>query len=437
MSRAGQGGFTVRIAGLDATSTFTVQAGDGRLPEHRLEVVERPAVAAAQMRVEPPAYISPQPVDLAWNSDTFQVPAGSRVTVTLEATKPLSGASCRLDGGPPLAMEQPGPSTVSAGFSAAQDVSCEFALTDTLGIGMAEPLRVQVKAVADQPPAVRLATSGVGEMLVASARVPAHVSATDDYGLTAVRLLRSYEGAQGARGASDLLPLDLMQGPLGAEFSAARVLDLAELGLAPGGRLVLSAQATDNRQPAPPNVGSSPALTFRIVTVQELLSSLLVRQQDLRRDIEGEVSRQRDLTQRLDPAHAADLARELRAAARVPVLTAAGYEAVLEQMLNNGVLAQSAFERYAGEIVAPLEATGGPDGPIQKAAAALDGGAVEEARAQVAQAVNAMDRVRSRMMVLESYAGLVASLKEVTASQQSILGNTQQLQQNVLDLLGK
>ena len=434
MSRAGQGEFTAHVPGLDASSAFTVQAGDGRLPEHRLEVVERPAVAGARMRVEPPAYISAQPVDLAWNSDTFQVPAGSRVMVTLEATKPLSAATCRLDGGPPLAMEQAGPSTVSTGFDAARDAACEFALTDTLGIGMAEPLRVQVKAVADAPPAVRLVTSGVGEMLVPSARVPVHVSATDDYGVTAVALERRFEGAQGA---TDLPPVDLMGGTVGVEYSADRVLELAPLDLAPGGRLVLSARATDNREPVPPNTGISPPLTFRIVTVQELLASLLVRQQDLRRDVEGEIGRERDLSQRLDAAHAVDLARELRTAARVPQLAAAGYRAVLEQMLNNGVVAQPAFDRYVGEIVAPLEGVGAPDGPVQRAAAALDAGAAEEARGQVAEAVGQMDLARSRMMVLESYAGLVASLKEVTASQQSVLNGTQQLQQGILELLGK
>ena len=184
-------------------------------------------------------------------------------------------------------------------------------------------------------------------------------------------------------------------------------------------------------------MGSSPPLTFRIVTVQELLSSLLVRQQDLRRDIKGEGQPGRDLSLRLDPAHAADLARELRAAARVPELTAAGYGPCSSRCSTTAWWAQTAFDRYVGEIVAPLEAAGAPDGPIQKAAAALEGGAVEEARPQVAAGGRAMDRVRSRMMVLESYAGLVASLKEVTASQQSILGSTQQLQQNSLDLLGK
>jgi hypothetical protein len=409
MARAGSGQFTARVAALDATSTFSVQAGDGRLPEHRLEVVDRPAVAAARMQVTPPAYISPHPIDLAWNSDTFDVPAGSRVSIALQATQPLSAAVCRLDGGPPQPMQQSGPSTASTAFDAAHDVSCEFSLTDTFGIGMAAPLRVEVRAVPDRPPAVHLTGSGVGDMVVATARVPVHVSATDDYGVTAVQLLRRYEGEGPAK---DFPPIDLPQGAGGTEFSADRVVELSGLDLAPGGRLVLSATATDDRQPPPPNTASSPALSFRVVTVQELLSALLVRQQDLRRDLEAEMDRGRRL--------AALSTAGLRSGAHVAELTASGYRAVLEQMLNNGVIAQAAFDRHIAEIVTPLETL----------AAAMERGPVTDSLAR-------MDAVRSRMMLLESYAGLVASVKEVTAAQQRVLEGTQQLEQNVLDLIGK
>ncbi len=101
-------------------------------------------------------------------------------------------------------------------------------------------------------------------------------------------------------------------------------------------------------------------------------------------------------------------------------MTATGYRAVLEQMLNNGVIAQTAFDRHVAEIVAPLEAV----------APSLRRGEADDALAQ-------MEAVRSRMLLLESYAGLVASLREVTAAQQGVLKNTQKLQQDVLKILGQ
>ncbi len=409
MARAGSGEFTADIAALDSSSTFTVRAGAGRVPSHRLEVVDRPAVAAGRMEVQPPAYVSDQPVELAWNSDTFDVPAGSRVSVTLQCTRALSTADCRLDDGPPLPMEQSGPSTVSTAFDAARDVACEFALTDNLGIGMAVPLRIRVRAVPDRPPVPHVTTSGVGETIVATARLPLHVSATDDYAVTSVRLDRRYETEQAA---TDLPPIEFLQEGSAPEFGADRVLDLAPLDLAPGGRLVLTVHATDNRQPPPPNAADSPPLSFRIVTVQELFSTLLVRQQDLRHDLEAEIDRER--------AIAAGGPGDLRSGAHVAGMTATGYRAVLEQMLNNGVIAQAAFDRHVAEIVAPLEAV----------APALQRGEADDALAQ-------MEAVRSRMLLLESYAGLVASLREVTAAQQGVMENTQQLQQNVLKILGQ
>ena len=274
---------------------------------------------------------------------------------------------------------------------------------------MAAPLRITVRAVPDRPPVPHVTASGVGETVVPAARLPLRVSATDDYAVTAVQLERRWEAEQGAR---DLPPIDLLQGGGAPDFGADRALDLAPLDLAPGGRLVLTVQATDNRQPPPSNTAASAPLSFRIVAVQELLSTLLVRQQDLRHDLESEMDRERGTS--------AGTAGDLRTGAHVARLTADGYRAVLEQMLNNGVIAQAAFDRHVAEIVAPLEAV----------AADLERGFAGDVPAR-------MEAVRSHMLLLESYAGLVASLREVTAAQEGVLEGTQKLQQNVLDLLGK
>jgi len=396
MAREGPGRFAARTPPVNATSAFTVRAGDARLPEHRLEVVERPAVASARMVVRPPAYISPEPVELAWNAPAFEVPAGSGVSISLRATKALSAATCTVDGGAPQAMKRVGAREVSYELRADRDLTCEFSLTDTVGIGMAEPLRVSITALEDRPPTARLTASGVGDILLPTARVPVQVSVSDDYGVTGVRLLRRYEPADGS---VDYPPVDLLDGPAGSQFSAGHIVELAPLGLPPEGRLVLSASAEDNRVPAPPNSATAPPLSFRLVSVQELLSALLLRQQDLRRDLEEQIARPAELS-------------------RVPELTASGYAALLEQMLNNGIISRAAFQHHSAEIVEPLRA----------AAEALAGGRLEQARAD-------MQRARAAMMLLESYGGVVASLAEVADTERTIRDETGQLESDILDLL--
>ncbi|MHC4788511.1 MAG: hypothetical protein ACYS8K_04810, partial [Planctomycetota bacterium] len=85
MERVGQRLFRARLRGLEETSLFAVRAGDGRTEERRINVVDRPSVAEARMEVRPPAYISPDPVELAWNAPVFRIPEGSEATVTITA----------------------------------------------------------------------------------------------------------------------------------------------------------------------------------------------------------------------------------------------------------------------------------------------------------------------------------------------------------------
>lgn len=455
MERVGEDAFSAELTGLAETTAFTVRAGDGVLDEQRIEVVDRPAVSRARLIVTLPDYITERlvgrgaagPVELAWRAAGFEIPKGSQATVILEASKPLSSARCRLDDAEPPSPRRMGRRSVQFAFEVDRDLSCEFTLVDTHGIESEEPFRVELRAVQDTPPQVSVFASGVGDMLVPEARVPLTVRAGDDYGADAVWLDQWYEGPDGRR---DCPRVQLWDGPARIEFSAELVTELRERRLPATGRFVVAAGARDNCAVGGPNTGRSAPLSFRLVTVRELLGALLLQQQDLRRDLEQQVQRQKDIKERLqgqlgeDPVQAAPLETlepMQRALAGVLDLTGAGYRNVLDQMLNNRVIARPNYESRLAGIVRPLEVLGGSEGAVLQAADALDQmhrdgpPAAGAASDLMAAAIGQMEQVRARMMLFESYAALVASVEEITDDQRELLRRTREQEQRSLDAL--
>ncbi|MHC4481800.1 MAG: hypothetical protein ACYS1C_12655, partial [Planctomycetota bacterium] len=234
----------------------------------------------------------------------------------------------------------------------------------------------------------------------------------------------------------DYPALQLWSGAASREVSAEHVVDLGARGLPERGSVVFSAAARDSRAPDPPNVGHAGPLRFRLVSAHELLAALLLQQQDLRRDLEEEMQRQQALKRRLEAGSYDGVEKAERDAADALARTAAAYADLLAQMLHNRVLGAAAHESRLGGIVKPLEALAASDGALYHAveAAAVDG-LPSRAAALIAEAVAEMERVRARMMLVEGYAAVVASVQEIAGQQRELLRRTGEQQEHLLDLL--
>jgi hypothetical protein len=431
MERTEAGVFAAQTGPLTEDVEFSVRAGDGLLAGERIAVVERPRVEAARLVVRPPAYTGIGRTELAWTAPVFQVPAGSDVEVLVEASRPLGSALCRVGEEVFRLDDLQGRRSASFTFPVSRDLGCEVALTDVQGIEMARPLAAKLRVLADAVPQVRLAAPGVGDMVLAEARVPLEAVATDDYGIGSLWLDLVYRGRDGATWRDEV---PLWRGPEARELEGRHELSLGTRRVAPGGRLLVSAAARDNCALDGPNIGRSAPLSFRVVTKHGLLASLLLRQQDLRRDLEEQVERQDGLIGRLPDSEGLPSAQ--RALAPVLELTASGYGDVLAQMLNNGVLAETAHAARVDGIVRPLESLAAPEGAVAAAAGALAAGEAEPARRAMRSARDEMAKVRARMMLLEDYAAVVASLEEISEGQRELLGRTRQRERSLLEILG-
>ena len=253
MKRIGQDVFRTDLKGVRENSTFTVEAGDGRLAPHRLVVAERPRISRAEIRLVPPEYIGEAPKELAWDTPSLEVPVGSELQFSLTCTKPIRWAALSLDGARPVALDVPSARTATTALTVAADARCAFTIRDTSGLDMAEPLELAVRALPDRAPDVLLAADGVGERVTPSARLPLRVRAKDDHGVDRAWVEGRYEaGDQKAQLPPVELPL--AEPPLRAPGWEA-AMDLIGLGVAPGGRVSCVARARDRRVSPGPNVG--------------------------------------------------------------------------------------------------------------------------------------------------------------------------------------
>ena len=86
-------------------------------------------------------------------------------------------------------------------------------------------------------------------------------------------------------------------------------------------------------------------------------------------------------------------------------------------------------------IVAPLRRTASGDGSASTAARALEGGEVAfvEAEAAMGSTLRTLEAVRSRMLLLETYAQVVVAVEEISERQRDVLQRTRTRYGDLLD----
>lgn len=454
-------GHVIRTAVAD--TELEIRGGDARLAGLRLRVVDPPDVADVAIDFQPPAYLGGDERRMA-AARVVRVPRGSRVRLTCTATKPLSAARLVLTSAAPAAAEPATLAelknddaaerrTISAEIAALDaDAGVELELTDTEGLPNREPIRMQLVAVADEPPQLAVALQGVSTAVTPRARLPMEGRLSDDHGLAAAAVVCSgRDGGELAR-----RPIDRIRGnPPTVAFAAEspEIVPLESLGLEPGGRLSIVVEAHDTcGLSSGPNVARSDSWTLDVVTPEALRSLLEAREILLRRRFEtviGDLSQARDVlaappqpasppstaesatdSTRNDAANddalAAPAVRCGEAAARAAGETgeiAAAFRLIRRELEVNGVLTPELESRLAARIAAPLEGLAAVDLP----ALARDCRGAPPAATLVPRADAVLARMRAvldTMIELESFNQLVDRLRAVIRTQEDIRAET-------------
>ncbi len=297
---------------------FDVAGGDDCVRDCWLQVVDSPTISAMTLDCQLPAYIGRKQSHLPV-SGVMQIPAGSRVIVQALANKELDRievsrvANDRRTPLRTIARSELAPD--QRGFIydlgvLATDTTLLLSLTDTDGITSREPVRLALVAAPDQPPQIGAQLDGIGAAVTPQARIPVAGRISDDYGLG--RIWFEYTAGQNKVGSHTIR--QFTDHPLECTLADA-ALEVRELGMAKGQRLLVSVKAADLCDLGHgPNVASGEQWTLDVVTPEQLRVILDARELVLRQRFEAavqEMTDTRDLLARLvfRPAAAAPRAK--------------------------------------------------------------------------------------------------------------------------------
>ncbi|MCX8040475.1 MAG: DUF4175 domain-containing protein [Planctomycetota bacterium] len=296
--------------------TISAHSGDALPARASVRVVPRPRLDAVRVRLQPPAYTALPAQELT--TPPSQALAGSELSIAVAlsaaADRRIAGVRVSYAGESLPVLAADGEWRTTLGVRAAGDLVIEA--EDEDGITLRPPARFPIALEPDRPPTVSLSGPRSGEAVGARAQLALTIAASDDYGLGELAL--DVESAAGSR--------RLFSEETANERSRERRLRLEVAALAgPGTRLALIARARDRNTVSGPGAASSPPLYLQVVDDEEL-------RRDLERQLSEARERVRDARRQLAPGLAEPL--RLAAAARAAAQDAARAQDQLAQALR-------------------------------------------------------------------------------------------------------
>ncbi len=460
---------------------FAIRGGDDRIERLRLIVVERPKVTELKFVCRYPGYLERSSREISVGP-RVELPEGTQVAVNGRANKPLKSIRWRQvvqTDDAPLRTD-----TTTTDFNSTfnldvNDLEVELELLDIDGIVSAEPFRVAVAARRDQKPQVTATRSGIGSAVTANARLPMEVEIEDDHAIGSAWCEMNLDN-------ESLQTIDVeLPTSFGREVLAVASIDLRELAaahpddpqyrFAAGQRITITA-AADDRYDLDDNsrTASARALSFEIVTEDELMSRLASAEQNLRQTFESVADKLLLLYDSLEKLetnaqsaatdveadflvvdtqdkNANDVDADLldRESGRLSETAlqigdevlgiATGFEDIHAQLDNNRIVNSELSDRIGNRIATPLRELGGmrmTSVADRISDIAKDGRATSAAKIETRQAIVEVEHLLREMQGLESYNEVIAMLRDIIRQQKQINAKTTEQQKSELrDLL--
>ncbi len=461
MTRVGDNRLTASLGALTGNLTLRIEGGDEVTEDYSIIAVDRPRIVATQIRVQPPAYVRSEPIELT--GTTLEVLRGSTLSFTLNVNHPLTGARLiGADGGEWPCITRAGagaetPPSAELFWAEPRSGAFHFALVDQYGLENRSPVRYAVKVAADQPPTVQLTLAGVGELVTPQAVLRTTVLASDTYGVGAANVFSQ-------RNEEPEMEWKLAAGPAGRRrIEETLAIAVAKTGARAGDKLRIVGRAED-LDPAGPNRGESEARVLSVVTREDFELALMLRERQLRAEFERLISAERALIDnygRLTPPVATATAPDAAAPPQSPRIaqqytgliqrqsaTAVGcgalarnFSQILEELRTNQIAKRQDERRVNDLIVAPLmelETRLMPQ--LSEAWSGLrkvdDPALRDQADRTAARVLGLMQAVLKAMSEWEGYRETVGQLQEIIDQQQSLHEATiQALERQINELL--
>lgn len=482
--------------GVLASIQFDVVGYDHRVRDYHLEVVDSPAVVETLLDLTYPKYMvdeelsSHLPVkDQQYLPSGTFIPLGTEVTVKFRSNKDLLRAEVfNPETQERKVVEVPADAEDKQRFeyridALAGNVTLEVTLVDIDNVTIERPYRVYLSGVEDQPPQVEVALRGIGTAVTPDVLIPIAGKVSDDYATA-----RTWIEAQ-VNDSGDPKELEFALakgGTVEQQIDFRQQRSFADgLELKPSDKLLLTVKAADRYDlSSEPHVGAGDRYQLDVVTPDELLAQLEVRELGLRRRFEqilDEMHQMRDSLLRvkaslqpedragfepedlrgddgstapLTPEKIAQRTAELRLlrlqralqqsqkSAQEVLGVSAGFAGIREELINNRVDTQERKERLKEQIADPLGKICERDFPeldrqlIALETALREAGTqaepanyvagADETIAQANETIAQLDAVLQKMLDLETYNELLDIVRDIISDQDKLLDRTKQ-----------
>jgi hypothetical protein len=221
MTSAGERDWSMPLPPVESDLRYFVEAGDATSPTYLIRVRRKPAVAEFRIRYNYPAYTGRPPLVVQTTEGLVEAPRGTEATLNITGTERLSWAVLRAADGRRIETWATGdPRIRQAKIAVDKDTKFTLELISDRGVEGRGP-DVQLRAVPDRPPLVRLLQPAADVRLAPRDLLAITFQALDDYGVE-----RVWADAQVNGGPAIAMPIR-------ADFSdSRRVADSADIDLA-------------------------------------------------------------------------------------------------------------------------------------------------------------------------------------------------------------
>lgn len=459
---------------------FYVTGNDDRTDWCRVIVVEPPMLEEVRFTVEHPGYMNRPAAEVSSEHGVLSVPAGSRMLIDGRANKHLAAGRMLLDDKVVADLRVktvPGPDGADApvGVSGTlllperiqpRSLVLRFELTDSEGVTNRRGATFALRIEPDRAPTLSMRRKGVRGDVTAVATIPLDIRARDDYGVAGLQVAVKPT----APPAAATQPTTAASQPAGErtldvagasqadkDVQIEYGLDLRGMGLIAGQLIRVRALARDTLPESfgGPNFAESPALTFKIVSEDELMAELVRREQEIRQEFTRAVNLQAEVRDRvraardqlaaagkIDQQVTGNLAAAGRDQGRVAAscsVVAGQFQEVLDEMNYNRIGDPLNKARLVDRIITPLR--GLSEKPMLDVAQAVAGASKDTDAASLreftARSAEVLDGFHKRLEAILEEMKQLESRQELARVLKRIISDVSEVKKAIEEMMEK
>lgn len=274
--------------------TYVVEAGDAVTPPFRIDAIDRPFLGELRLTYRYPSYTGLAPRTTTEGGDIVAL-KGTKVELTaVNAGRDLSEAALHLEHEDrPVTMEAVN-DTAAASLTVRSDGRYRITLRNADGHENVNPAWYRIIALPDRVPSLRILSPGRDTDLTENMVVPFLVSATDDFGFSAMNLIHRKE-PEGEERVKPI-PVDTKSTMITQPF----VWDLSNENLFPGDVVSYRIEIYDNDTVSGPKRAASRTYTVRFPSIEEIYEQIDHAQEQQVSDMEDLLEAQEESKKKIE-----------------------------------------------------------------------------------------------------------------------------------------